>query len=57
MDNVTIGLWVTSGMLVLVFFGMRVAFAAAAAFSAAAFSAAAFSAAFFFSLFNLSRFF
>ena len=31
MDNITIGLWVTSGMLVLVFFGMRVAFAAAMA--------------------------
>lgn len=28
MDNVTIGLWVTSGMLVFVFLGMRVAFAA-----------------------------
>ena len=29
MDNITIGLWVTGGMLVLVFAGMRVAFAAA----------------------------
>ena len=28
MDNITIGLWVTGGMLALVFLGMRVAFAA-----------------------------
>lgn len=31
MDQITIGLWVTGGMLVLVFLGMRVAFAAALA--------------------------
>lgn len=31
MDNITIGLWTTGGMLVLVFLGMRVAFAAALA--------------------------
>ncbi|MEM6618994.1 MAG: TRAP transporter large permease subunit, partial [Pseudomonadota bacterium] len=31
MDNIIIGLWVTGGMLVLVFMGMRVAFAAAMA--------------------------
>ena len=31
MDNITIGLWVTGGMLVLVVLGMRVAFAAALA--------------------------
>ena len=28
MENITIGLWVSGGMLVLVFAGMRVAFAA-----------------------------
>ena len=31
MDQIQIGLWVTAGLLVMVFIGMRVAFAAALA--------------------------